>query len=45
MATALNRRLSAPRRVGAPYRVTHLSAAPGIDLQEWLPPEFLQRTD
>jgi predicted DNA-binding WGR domain protein len=33
----LKRRLSAPKRLGAPYRLTVLSAAPGFDESSWLP--------
>lgn len=33
----LRRRSSAPRRIGCPYRVVGLSAAPGFDPGLWLP--------
>ncbi len=34
----LNRRTSAPRRIGCEYRVCDLSVAEGLRLQDWLPP-------
>lgn len=37
----LRRRLSAPRRIGCPYRLAALSAAPGFDAASWLPDEIL----
>jgi predicted DNA-binding WGR domain protein len=37
----LRRRLSAPRRIGCPYRVTTLSSAPGVDASAWLPGEVM----
>ena len=33
----LERRRSAPRRLGCEYRLTNLIAAPGIELAFWLP--------
>ena len=39
----LLRRLSAPRRLGCPYRVTGLVAAEGCDPTEWLPPDVMTR--
>ena len=32
----LHRRLSAPKRIGCPYRLTALSTAPGFDAAAWL---------
>jgi WGR domain len=37
----LRRRLSAPRRIGCPYRLTTLNSAPGVDASAWLPGEVL----
>lgn len=37
----LHRRLSAPRRIGCPYRLTTFSAAPGFDATTWLPGEVI----
>lgn len=37
----LRRRLSAPRRIGCPYRLTQLSAAAGIDAASWIPKELV----
>jgi predicted DNA-binding WGR domain protein len=39
----LRRRLSARRRIGCPYRLTRLSAAPGFDSSAWLPGELVAR--
>ena len=39
----LRRRLSAPRRIGCPYRLTALSTAPGFDAAAWLPGEVMAR--
>lgn len=39
--TRLRRRLSAPHRIGCPYRVTLFSAAPGIDSGLWVPKDLL----
>ncbi len=37
----LRRRLSAPRRIGCPYRLTAYSAAPGFDGFSWLPGDIM----
>jgi predicted DNA-binding WGR domain protein len=37
----LRRRLSAPRRIGCPYRVAEFAAAPGFDADLWLPGEVM----
>ena len=37
----LRRRLSAPRRIGCPYRLAAFSAAPGFDAALWLPNEVM----
>lgn len=37
----LRRRLSAPKRIGCPYRLASLTAAPGILASEWLPEEVM----
>jgi WGR domain len=39
----LHRRLSAPRRIGCPYRLAAFSAAPGFDASAWLPGEVMAR--
>ena len=39
----LRRRLSAPKRIGCPYRLTAFSAAPGFDASDWLPGEVMAR--
>ncbi len=39
----LRRRLSAPRRIGCPYRLAAYSAAPGFDATAWLPGEIMAR--
>jgi predicted DNA-binding WGR domain protein len=39
----LRRRLSAPRRIGCPYRLAAFSAAPGFDASAWLPGDFMAR--
>ena len=39
----LLRRLSAPRRIGCPYRVTRTDAVDGFDLASWLPPDVMAR--
>jgi hypothetical protein len=36
-------RLSAPRRIGCPYRLAPFSAAPGFDASFWLPGEIMTR--
>ena len=33
----LQRRLSAPKRIGCLYRVDALGSAAGVDLSDWLP--------
>lgn len=37
----LRRRLSAPKRIGCPYRLAAFSAAPGFDPSAWLPGEVM----
>jgi hypothetical protein len=37
----LRRRLSAPRRIGCPYRLAAFSAAPGFDASAWLPGDVM----
>ena len=37
----LRRRLSAPRRIGCPYRLTAYNAAPGFDGTLWLPRDIM----
>src|SRR5258705_6668248 len=37
----LRRRLSAPKRIGCPYRLATLSTAPGLDASPWLPGEAM----
>ena len=37
----LRRRLSAPRRIGCPYRLTSFNAANGFDATTWLPLEVM----
>jgi predicted DNA-binding WGR domain protein len=39
----LRRRLSAPKRIGCPYRLTRLDVAPGFSAWEWLPGEVMAR--
>jgi hypothetical protein len=39
----LCRRLTAPRRIGCPYRLTGYSAAPGLDAAVWLLDEIMAR--
>ncbi len=39
----LRRRLSAPKRIGCPYRLSALSTAPGFDAAAWLPGEVMAR--
>jgi hypothetical protein len=38
----LRRRLSAPRRIECPYRLTFRSEARGFDASAWLPSEILE---
>lgn len=37
----LRRRLSAPKRIGCPYRLAGFSAAPGFDAWAWLPDDVM----
>jgi predicted DNA-binding WGR domain protein len=37
----LRRRLTAPKRIGCPYRLAGFSAAPGFDAAAWLPGEVM----
>ena len=39
----LRRRLSAPKRIGCPYRLAGFTAAPGFDTSAWLPGEVMAR--
>ena len=39
----LQRRLSAPRRIGCSYQLALLDAAPGFDYSPWLPAELMTR--
>jgi hypothetical protein len=39
----LQRRLSAPKRIGCPYRLATLSTTPGFDASAWLPGEIMAR--
>jgi len=39
----LRRRLSAPKRIGCPYRLAAFSAAPGFNAAAWLPGEVMAR--
>ena len=39
----LRRPLSAPKRIGCPYRLAAFSAAPGFDAEAWLPGEVMAR--
>src|SRR5262245_30801642 len=39
----LRRRLSAPKRIGCPYRLAAFSAAPGFDASAWLPGDVMAR--
>jgi hypothetical protein len=39
----LRRRLSAPRRIGCPYRLTVLNSACGFDATPWLPCDLMAR--
>jgi predicted DNA-binding WGR domain protein len=39
----LQRRLSAPKRIGCPYRLAAYSAAPGFDAAAWLPGDIMAR--
>ena len=37
----LRRRLSAPQRIGCPYRLSAFSTAPGFDASAWLPGDVM----
>jgi predicted DNA-binding WGR domain protein len=37
----LRRRLSAPRRIGCPYRLAAYNATPGFDATAWLPGDIM----
>jgi hypothetical protein len=39
----LRRRLSAPKRIGCPYRLASFSTAPGFDASAWLPGEVMAK--
>ena len=39
----LRRRLSAPKRIGCPYRLATFSTAPGFDTQAWLSGDVMVR--
>lgn len=39
----LRRRLSAPKRIGCPYRLTTFSQASGFDAASWLPADLMAR--
>jgi predicted DNA-binding WGR domain protein len=39
----LRRRLSAPKRIGCPYRLAAYTAAPGFDAAAWLPGDIMAR--
>ncbi len=39
----LRRRLSAPKRIGCPYRLAAFSSAPGFDAGDWLPDDVMAR--
>lgn len=39
----LRRRLSAPQRIGCPYRLAAFSTAPGFDASSWLPGDVMAR--
>jgi predicted DNA-binding WGR domain protein len=39
----LRRRLSAPKRIGCPYRLSAFTAAPGFDASAWLPGDVMAR--
>jgi hypothetical protein len=39
----LRRRLSAPKRIGCPYRLAAFNAAPGFDSTSWLPGDVMAR--
>jgi len=37
----LRRRLSAPRRIGCPYRLTEFTSSAGVDAAAWLPSDIM----
>ena len=39
----LRRRLSAPKRIGCPYRLAAFNAAPGLDASSWLPGDVMAK--
>jgi predicted DNA-binding WGR domain protein len=39
----LSRRLSAPKRIGCPYRLAAFTTAPGFDAASWLPGDVMAR--
>jgi predicted DNA-binding WGR domain protein len=39
----LRRRLSAPKRIGCPYRLSSFSTAAGIAARDWLPDDVMAR--
>ncbi|HEY4308017.1 MAG TPA: WGR domain-containing protein [Pirellulales bacterium] len=39
----LQRRLSAPRRIGCNYCISELNAAPGFDTEAWLPTDIIAK--
>lgn len=39
----LRRRLSAPKRIGCPYRLAVFSTTPGFDASSWLPGDVMAR--
>jgi hypothetical protein len=39
----LRRRLSAPKRIGCPYRLAAYTSVPGFDTSAWLPGEIMAR--
>jgi hypothetical protein len=39
----LCRRLTAPKRIGCPYRLAVYSTTPGFDAEVWLPAEIMAR--
>jgi hypothetical protein len=39
----LRRRLSAPKRIGCPYRLAAFSQAPSFDATGWLPGDVMAR--
>lgn len=39
----LRRRLSAPKRIGCPYRLAEFSSVAGLDASSWLPGDVMAR--